>query len=77
MEQGFDPDYTIADGRSGLRAGQKAVMPETGVVQARVTLSGRHQSFKVQLNQLLKDFPRTQSVTLAKPMLNHAQMGSI
>ena len=29
MEQGFDPDYTIADGRSGLRAGQKAVMPET------------------------------------------------
>ena len=29
MEQGFDPDYTIADGGSGLRAGQKAVMPET------------------------------------------------
>ena len=28
MEQGFDPDYTIADGGSGLRAGQKAVMPE-------------------------------------------------
>jgi hypothetical protein len=29
MAQGFDPDYTIADGGSGLRAGQKAVMPET------------------------------------------------
>ena len=29
MEQGFDPDYTIADGGSGLRAGQKAVMPGT------------------------------------------------
>ncbi|WP_121970802.1 hypothetical protein [Leptolyngbya sp. BC1307] len=29
IEQGFDPDYTIADGGSGLRAGQKAVMPET------------------------------------------------
>ena len=29
MEQGFDPDYTIADGGSGLRAGQKAVLPET------------------------------------------------
>ena len=29
MEQGFDPNYTIADGGSGLRAGQKAVMPET------------------------------------------------
>ena len=28
MEQGFDPDYTIADGGSGLRAGQKAAMPE-------------------------------------------------
>ncbi|MEM9804952.1 MAG: hypothetical protein AAF959_06705, partial [Cyanobacteria bacterium P01_D01_bin.56] len=28
MEQGFEPDYTIADGGSGLRAGQKAVMPE-------------------------------------------------
>ena len=27
-EQGFDPDYTIADGGSGLRAGQKAAMPE-------------------------------------------------
>lgn len=27
MEQGFDPDYTIADGGSGLQAGQKAVMP--------------------------------------------------
>ncbi len=27
MAQGFDPDYTIADGGSGLRAGQKAVMP--------------------------------------------------
>ena len=27
-EQGFNPDYTIADGGSGLRAGQKAVMPE-------------------------------------------------
>ena len=29
MAQGFNPDYTIADGGSGLRAGQKAVMPET------------------------------------------------
>ena len=28
IDQGFDPDYTIADGGSGLRAGQKAVMPE-------------------------------------------------
>ncbi len=27
--QGFDPKYTIADGGSGLRAGLKAVMPET------------------------------------------------
>ena len=29
VAQGFDPDYTIADGGSGLRAGQKAVLPET------------------------------------------------
>ena len=29
VEQGFDPDYTIADGGSALRAGQQAVMPET------------------------------------------------
>ena len=29
MAQGFDPDYTIADGGSGLRTGQKAAMPET------------------------------------------------
>ena len=29
MAQGFEPDYTIADGGSGLRAGQTAVMPET------------------------------------------------
>ena len=29
MEQGFAPDYTIADGGSALRAGQKAVMPGT------------------------------------------------
>ena len=29
VEQGFDPDYTIADGGSGLRAGQKAVLAET------------------------------------------------
>ena len=29
MAQGFEPDYTIADGGSGLRAGQKAAMPET------------------------------------------------
>ena len=28
MAQGFEPDYTIADGGSGLRAGQKAVMSE-------------------------------------------------
>ena len=28
MEQGFDPNYTIADAGSGLRAGQKAAMPE-------------------------------------------------
>jgi len=28
MEQGFAPDYTIVDGGSGLRAGQKAAMPE-------------------------------------------------
>ena len=27
VEQGFEPDYTIADGGSGLRAGQTAVMP--------------------------------------------------
>ena len=29
VDQGFDPEYTIADGGSGLRAGQKAAMPET------------------------------------------------
>jgi hypothetical protein len=29
IDQGFDPKYTIADGGSGLRAGQKAVLPET------------------------------------------------
>ena len=29
MAQGFDPDYTIADGGSGLRAGQKVAIPET------------------------------------------------
>lgn len=29
IDQGFDPDYTIADGGSGLRAGQKAAMPDT------------------------------------------------
>ena len=29
IDQGFALDYTIADGGSGLRAGQKAVMPET------------------------------------------------
>ena len=29
MAQGFDPDYIIADGGSGLRAGQKAAMLET------------------------------------------------
>ncbi|MEM9907538.1 MAG: hypothetical protein AAF921_21210, partial [Cyanobacteria bacterium P01_D01_bin.44] len=29
IDQGFDPDYTIADGGSALRAGQKAVMSET------------------------------------------------
>ncbi|MEM6452389.1 MAG: hypothetical protein AAF703_19005, partial [Cyanobacteria bacterium P01_D01_bin.105] len=28
MAQGFNPEYTIADGGSGLRAGQKAAMPE-------------------------------------------------
>ena len=27
--KGFDPDYTVADNGSGLRAGQKAAMPET------------------------------------------------
>jgi len=29
MAQGFDPEYTIADSGSGLRAGQKAMMSET------------------------------------------------
>ncbi len=29
MEQGFNPKYTVADGGQALRAGQKAVMPET------------------------------------------------
>ena len=29
MEQGFKPDYTIADGGTALRVGQKAVLPET------------------------------------------------
>lgn len=28
IEQGFEPNYTIADGGSGLRAGQKAAMPD-------------------------------------------------
>jgi hypothetical protein len=27
--QGFDPDYTIADAGKGIRAGQKAVLPDT------------------------------------------------
>ncbi|NER05697.1 MAG: hypothetical protein F6K17_25460 [Okeania sp. SIO3C4] len=29
IEQGFAPDYTIADGAKGLRAGQAIVMPDT------------------------------------------------
>jgi len=29
MKQGFNPDYTIADGGVALRAGQTAAMPET------------------------------------------------
>ena len=29
MEQGFAPTYTIADGGSGLRAGQQAALPDT------------------------------------------------
>jgi len=29
MDQGFNPDYTIADGGLALRAGQKATMPKT------------------------------------------------
>jgi hypothetical protein len=29
MEQGFQPDFTIADAGSGLRAGQKEVLPDT------------------------------------------------
>jgi hypothetical protein len=33
MEQGFKPEYTIADGGTGLRAGQKAVMPETPAME--------------------------------------------
>ena len=31
MAQGFDPEYTIADGGSGLRAGQKAAMPQSAL----------------------------------------------
>lgn len=29
QDQGFDPDYTVADGGTGLRAGQKLVSPHT------------------------------------------------
>ena len=29
QDRGFDPDYTIGDGAKGLRAGQKAAMPDT------------------------------------------------
>jgi hypothetical protein len=29
MEQGFQPDFTIADAGTGLRAGQKEVLPDT------------------------------------------------
>ena len=29
IEQGFNPDFTVADGAKGLRAGQKIVMPKT------------------------------------------------
>jgi hypothetical protein len=29
MAQGFQPDFTIADAGTGLRAGQKEVLPDT------------------------------------------------
>ncbi len=55
---------------------QQFIVPDTlaqnyGVVKFSVALLGRYQSFKVQLDKLLKDSPLTQSVTLVQPRLNH------
>ncbi len=52
MEQGFNPDYTIADGGTGLRAGQKAVMPKTPCHGDVFHLQHQGQSVVNRLNRL-------------------------
>jgi len=51
MAQGFDPDYTIADGGSGLRAGQKAVMPS---VPCHGDVFHIQQQFEQVVNSLVR-----------------------
>ena len=51
MEQGFEPDYTIADGGSGLRAGQKAVMPS---VPCHGDVFHIQQQFEQVVNSLVR-----------------------
>jgi len=52
MEQGFKPDYTVADGGTGLRAGQKAVMPKTPCHGDVFHLQHQAQSVVNSLNRL-------------------------
>lgn len=73
MNQGFDPDYTIADGGSGLRAGQKAVLPE---VPCHGDVFHIQQQFEQVANGLARQAQGTHRVkleqTIAKALLTHS-----
>ncbi len=47
MAQGFEPKYTIADGGGGLRAGQKAAMPEPLVMATCFISNGSLDKYSV------------------------------
>ena len=69
IDQGFDPDYTIADGGSGLRAGQKAAMPE-------VPCHGDVFHIQQQFEQVANSFARRVQGGPARLLKQAQQMAS-
>lgn len=61
MEQGFQPDFTIADGGAGLRAGQKEVLPD---IPCHGDVFHLQQQFETVVNLLNRQAPGATSKRL-------------
>lgn len=76
QEKGFNPDYTIADGGTGLRAGQRDAFPDTpchgDIFHILMEMGKVNRKLENKAYRAMKTFEQLKHQVVAKEVLFHA-----